>query len=968
MNKSEYGPWIHVHFKNRRFIKGGAGDKAKDDNNGGRLGNRGDVNQEITTHKHILSEKKSAVIVEKLISGPETTTVKDKTVEDIRSGISLSNKFAVLIEDSEADLTGKPKEYGESHNRILETAGVMSNVISCSSGTTKVKLSKELKSLGSMDSDFKKKKRDGRGARKKEAALYLKKVVRDQNIFFIGLMETKMINIDRKDVDGLIGKDWDFFHFPADGLSGGILVLWNIKVVTFVVIESSSQMIVGDLSIPNLGLWKVAIVYGSRCCKERELLWSQLSCCMDSSTPYIIGGDFNFVLNKEEKRCGKRFLFSKGPKDMKHFMKNFDFHDLGSIGPRFTWCNNKEGASRIWERLDRCILNSVALQKLPIAATMHLARVASDHSPIAFKMDDKVRIKSKTIKFEDTWRSYTATISIVYHAWRKNDFGDEDLNVLKEELKKEILDLQHKEVVGIDWSAQDLLLLRSKIHDLNVTLKRLSTWWNQRAKARWHEDGDTNSKMFHSFATARRNGNRVNQIKDMQNKMQVEDDEIEKVFIQHFEAKWKSIDCELAGWPKICENQKLTSKEVATLNSDFTVGELQESVFQQGNNRSPDWKDTLIVLITKVKNPVLQSNYRPISLCQTNYKIAASILVNRLKKCIPKLITEEQMAFIPDVRFSIIINGKNFKWINACSGFRQGCPLSPYLYIMCSQLMSNSLEQRGQSLGIQLSPRGPRITHLMYADDVLIFSHASKVLAKTLKPIVEDFCKWTGQRINVNKSQIIFSQSVSYPMKKKLAKVFGFKVVKELNYLGTKISLNRLRVAGFQDLLINAMDRLNGWGKKSFSMGGKITLITSSLLTMPNFLVTHSLIPKSVLYAMEKCCRSFIWHKSDASHSIHYVAWEELCKSRSMGGLGLQSPVMKDGSLRSKLAWSFMQKPDTLFHRSIIAKYGKDVMNGTHNKATSMVWQILSDGGRNLRGITRWRVGNGGEINVLNDV
>ncbi|KAI0492170.1 hypothetical protein KFK09_026436 [Dendrobium nobile] len=595
--------------------------------------------------------------------------------------------------------------------------------------------------------------------------MYLKEVVRDQIIFFIGLMETKMKNIDRKDVDGLIGKDWDYFHFPADGLSGGTLVLWNITVMSFVIIESSFQMIVRDLSIPNMGLWKVATVYGSRCCKEWELLWSQLSCCMDSSTPFIIGGDFNCVLNKEDKRGGMR--------------------------------------------------------------------VASDHSPIAFKMDDKVHIKSKTIKFEDTWRSYPAARSIVYHAWRKNDFGDEgmvlqrkisrtlkdlffwsknkckDLNVLNEELKKEILDLQHKEVVGIDWSAQDLLLLRSKIQYRNVTLKRLSTWWNQRAKERRHVDGDKNSKMFHSFSTARRNGNRVNQIKDMQNKMQVEDDEIEKVFIQHFEAKWKSRDCELAGWPEICENQKLTSEEVAPLNSDFTVGELQQLVFQQGNNRSPDWKDSLIVLIAKVKNPVLPSNYRPISFCRINYKIEASILVNWLKKCIPKLITEEQMAFIPDVRFSIIINGKNSKWINACSGFRQGCPLSPFLYIMCSQLMSNSLDQRGQSLGIQLSPRGPRITHLMYADDVLIFSHASKVLAKTLKAIVEDFCKWMGQRINVNKSYIIFGQSVSYPMKKKLAKVFGFKVVKELKYLGIKISLNRLRVAGFQYLLINSMDRLN---------------------------------------------------------------------------------------------------------------------------------------------------------------
>ncbi|XP_020688436.1 uncharacterized protein LOC110103901 [Dendrobium catenatum] len=218
---------------------------------------------------------------------------------------------------------------------------------------------------------------------------------------------------------------------------------------------------------------------------------------------------------------------------MKDFMMNSDFHDIGSVGPRFTWCNNKEGTSRIWERLDRCIVNSAAIQKLPLVVNRHLARMASDHCPIAIKMEEGMRFKSKTIKFEDTWRSYPAAKSIVYHSWKKNDFGDDytvlqrklsrtlkalffwsknkckDLNVLKEKLKKEILDLQNKEALGINWSAEDLFELRSKVHEFNVTLRRLSTWWNRRAKARWHEEGDTNSKLFHSFAMARRNGNRI---------------------------------------------------------------------------------------------------------------------------------------------------------------------------------------------------------------------------------------------------------------------------------------------------------------------------------------------------------------------------------------------------------------------------------------------------------------------------
>ncbi|XP_020683862.1 uncharacterized protein LOC110100615 [Dendrobium catenatum] len=104
----------------------------------------------------------------------------------------------------------------------------------------------------------------------------------------------------------------------------------------------------------------------------------------------------------------------------------------------------------------------------------------------------------------------------------------------------------------------------------------------------------------------------------------------------------------------------------------------------------------------------------------------------------PTLFSNLIMECVVDVRFSIIINGRNSNWICAKSGFRQGCPLYPYIFIMCSQLLSNSLEQMGKDLGIRISPRGPRITHLLYADDVLILSHVSITLAKELKKIVKD--------------------------------------------------------------------------------------------------------------------------------------------------------------------------------------------------------------------------------------
>ncbi|XP_020681367.1 uncharacterized protein LOC110098784 [Dendrobium catenatum] len=922
---SEYGPWIHVHFNDRRYNRGNVVRKGLND---ARLDN---------SFREDNSRKNNAKVDREIM-------VNKKDIVEVND---------VLAPDSR-DV--HRKSFGKENSKTAIT----NSELGISSAAVKVKLAKELKSLGPVNVEHKKKKR---GARKKEDSLYLKEIVRDHSIYFIGLMETKLASIDRKYIDYLIGKDWEYYHHPAEGTSGGIMVLWNRNMVSFDIRETSSQ---------------------------------------------------------EEKRGGKRFLFSKGPREMKRFMVNSDFHDIGSMGPR----------------------------------------VASDHSPIVLSMKDKICGENKVFKFEDTWRSYPAAKSIVYNSWMKNDYGDEysilqrklkrtmkalffwnrnkckNLNVLKETLKKEILDLQNREACEVNWNADDLVLLRNKVHELNVTLRWLSTWWNQRAKVKWHEDGDINSSIFFR--------------------------------ILHKLDQW---NCILTRWPSVEEIQKVNNEDLAMLNEELSVQELQISVFQQGYNKAPgidgvtssfyksywsivwevlwnavncffktgilnrEWKNTLITLISKVKYPLLPSNYRPISLCQTNYKIVASMLVNRLKKVIDKMVYEEQAAFIPgrsisvhcllaqeifhkfklsnnrnglmalkldmeqaydsmgwstlhqvlkwygiptlfsnllmecvvDVRFSIIINGRNSNWICAKSGFRQGCPLSPYLFILCSQLLSNSLEQRGKNLGIHISPRGPRISHLLYADDVLILSHVSTTLAKELKNIVEDFCKWTGQRVNINKSQVLFGKMVSYSLKKKITRIIGFKEVKEMKYLGVKISLRRNKVSYFQELLSMVMDKLNSWGKKSLSMGGKITLIETSLLSMSNFLITHSLVSKRVLYEIEKLCRNFLWHKSDGSKCMHYVAWSEICKPRSMGGLGLQSPLLRIGALRSRLAWNFIQKKDSLLHRTMKAKYGDEIMKDDHKAITSTAWKILLDGSKNLKKAIRWKVGKGNKISVLND-
>ncbi|XP_020701176.1 uncharacterized protein LOC110113087 [Dendrobium catenatum] len=123
------------------------------------------------------------------------------------------------------------------------------------------------------------------GARKKETARYLREIVKDNKGFFIGLTETKMSSLDGNDINQIMGTDLDYFHQPANGVSGGILVMWKKDTTSFEVLNNSSQLIMGILNVNNMGKWNIVTVYGSNDAYERKPLWQQLEECMIGNDP-----------------------------------------------------------------------------------------------------------------------------------------------------------------------------------------------------------------------------------------------------------------------------------------------------------------------------------------------------------------------------------------------------------------------------------------------------------------------------------------------------------------------------------------------------------------------------------------------------------------------------------------------------------------------------------------------------------
>jgi len=110
----------------------------------------------------------------------------------------------------------------------------------------------------------------------------------------------------------------------------------------------------------------------------------------------------------------------------------------------------------------------------------------------------------------------------------------------------------------------------------------------------------------------------------------------------------------------------------------------------------------------------------------------------------------------------VLLNGKPCQEFISTKGRCQGDPLSPYLFILCAEVFSGQLckAQEDKAIhGVKVAHSAPDICHLFFTDDS-IFLRATREEAHAVSTILMRYQEAFGQMINLDKSELSFSQNV----------------------------------------------------------------------------------------------------------------------------------------------------------------------------------------------------------------
>ncbi|BFG33690.1 hypothetical protein CerSpe_199640 [Prunus speciosa] len=877
----------------------------------------------------------------------------------------------------------------------------------------------------------------------------------------------------------------------ANGFSGGLWLLWNDAKVCVDVIGTTDQSIIICVSWPGQASWLFSAIYASPCSKKRDQLWEYLQFVAGChQMPWLLAGDFNEMLHIDEKLGGVPHNRIKG---FKSWVDGNDMVDLGFIGPKFTWTNK-----RVFERLDRAVCNLHWRSLFAEAHVKHLPRTKSDHNPI------KVCLQSgftpspahRPFRFEAMWLKHEGFKEFITQQWSQlsgsvvaksrglieplkqwntNVFGH--LKKRKANLLARIDGIQKTLCLGPNRFLNKLEV--SLVEEFNMLLDQEAIFWHQKSRIKWIQEGDRNTNFFHLSTIIRRRRNKIERLKNEHGEWVEEASGIKALVVRYFSSLFSQPHVLHTNWDIPNLFPSIDSVDLSMLHKNIDIVDVKESLFNIGSLKAPGvdgfpaafyqnhWNiwadeivdmirkamndctvptglnDTVITLIPKVDSPHSMMQFRPISLCCTLYKVISKIVVARLRPLMPKLISPNQVSFVPGrhitdniviaqelmhkfqaskgkkgfvawkidlskaydklnwnfinnvltevglprnliqlimacistVKYQVCVNGELTEAFRPSNGIRQGDPLSPYLFVLCIEKLSHIIfnaVMRKNWKPVKSSQSGVSVSHLFFADDLILFAEASPKQARIMKNCLDSFCQMSGQTVNFDKSAIFCSPNTGTAIAKEISCICGSPLTDNLGiYLGMPLVHSRVTRHTHNRLVDRVHKRLASWKGKLLSLAGRATMIQAVTAAIPIYAMQTAKLPASICKDLDRVNRNFFWGGSGKKQKVHLCQWDLACTPKRKGGLGFKRTTDMNQALLAKTSWRLHCKDQGLWAKIFEDKYlkGKSILDSSlkGKKGGSSTWKGILHGSDLIKKGLLWRIGKGDTVKFWKD-
>ncbi|XP_050211912.1 uncharacterized protein LOC126662068 [Mercurialis annua] len=783
----------------------------------------------------------------------------------------------------------------------------------------------------------------------------------------VGLIETKKEIID----DFLSSRLWPngdycFCFSPSSGASGGLLCLWDKRVLTACSIITDSRWICIDFQFYST-VFRFILVYGCSLAAERISLWDNLAPYLSSGGPCILVGDFNEILQPSERlNCN---AYSASMVQFAEFIQSSNLVEATLHG-RFFY---------------------LFFSSWPNLSLQALSRNFSDHCPILFRSAVHV-----------DW------VGRIFRLLFPNANLVIKLRELRKRIKNSINDLEGSEDVR-SLSDIEISLLASLRNDFNSVSSQIESLWLQKSRLNWSLFGDKNSKFFHTAAVVHSRSNRITSI-TVHNHCYSKPEDVK----HHVHLFYKNLYSRHSSSPYSLDSldiRQLSDVQAADLCNSFSEEEIFSTLSGCDENKAPgpngfnyffykrawpilkqDLMDlfgtfhssstfpaglntAFLVLIPKLAGASDVTDFRPISLINGIFKLLSKALSNRLAPLLPLIISENQFGFIKgrsihdchmiafelihlahrrrdqmflikldfkkafdsiswdfilkmlvkmnfsttwikwiasffdSAQLSVLINGSPSQNFKMERGVRQGDPLSPMLFVLAVEghkaMLSKAVEINLID-GILVDGYSEPVSILQFANDTLLFLPNDLEMVNNLLRILRCFELVSGLQINFQKSAII-GIYVDNTSLESASSILGCKIDSlPITYLGLPSSLKPVKENLWNPVVCNFSSRLATWKCNLLSPAGRLILIKSVLSSLPVYFLGSLRIPQSVVQNLERLMRRFLWSGNVQSSGFSKVAWKDVCIPFEGGRLGITPLRIKNQSLLTKWIWKIM--------------------------------------------------------------